>query len=111
MHNYDLIYASKLIYGEQEEDFKEIFWDPSKLPLKEGLTPLFLFLSSILKPFPMKKIFPIKKYSGHIIRFVNLFWAGQQLSLFLSMLMFHLMQSDAKHINKYSVMMKKHVLW
>lgn len=54
MHNYDLVNASKLVYGSDEDELKKIFWEPSKLPLKEGITPLFLFLSSILKPFPIK---------------------------------------------------------
>ena len=81
MHNYDLIYASKLIYGKHEEAFKEIVWDPSKLPLKEGLTPLFLFLSSILKPFPIKESLSDQEvfWSYHQICKSILGWSTAQL--------------------------------
>ncbi|MDC3077478.1 hypothetical protein OA327_02080, partial [Flavobacteriales bacterium] len=66
--NYDLKYASKLIYGNPETlniipDFKS-----SKIPLSESLIPLNLYNISIIQSYP-------HKYSDE-----NDFWGKQQIS-------------------------------
>jgi len=70
MANYDLVNASKLIYGNKDWSNAAPKWDSSKMPLIEGTFPLFLFLSSIIQAFPRD----IKMSKE------DLFWSYQQLT-------------------------------
>ncbi|GIR06049.1 MAG: hypothetical protein CM15mP17_00050 [Gammaproteobacteria bacterium] len=110
MHNYDLIYASKLIYGKKEEAFKEIVWDPSKLPLKEGLIHCFFFFFSILKPFPIKKSLSDPKSILWAYHQRNHFWAVNTQLVFEHAYV----PSYAKRYETYQQIFsndEKHVLW
>ena len=44
MSNYDFVYASQSIYGTDLLFEARPNWDPKKMPFKEGIVPLFLFL-------------------------------------------------------------------
>ena len=70
MANYDLIYASRVIYGNHDWAKKLAKWNPSNMPTKEGIYPLFLFLSSIIQAFPR---------NTHMNQ-EDLFWSYQQLT-------------------------------
>ena len=70
MFNYDLKYASKLIYGSANVLNKIPAWDSANMPLKEAIAPLFLFLSSILQAYPGRTDLNSK----------DIFWSFQQLS-------------------------------
>ena len=70
MFSYDLKYASKIIYGNQKILDLIPKMKSSKMPFIEGVRPLFLFLSSLLHAYPIKK--QIDKN--------QLFWNYQQLS-------------------------------
>ena len=70
MANYDLIYASEVIYGSFDRVNDIPKWEAKNLPLVEGIVPLFLFLSSIIQAYPRKKDLTSNE----------LFWAYQQLT-------------------------------
>jgi|TARA_B100001964_G_C14167268_1_gene569721 hypothetical protein len=70
MYNYDLKYASKVIYGSQDLLCEIPSWQSRDMPLKEAIAPLFLFLSSILQAYPSDK-----KHNKE-----DIFWSYQQLT-------------------------------
>ena len=55
MANYDLKYASYIFYGNKNVLDAIPSIDPYKLGLKEGRTPLLLYLISIIQSYPFKK--------------------------------------------------------
>ena len=70
MANYDLFFASKVIYGDFYNIFKIPDWKPEDMPHKEAIVPLFLFLSSIIQSYPINK-----DLSSDAI-----FWSYQQIT-------------------------------
>lgn len=68
MLNYDLVNASKVIYGDHDWAKKAPKWNACDLPYKEGVKPLFLFLSSILQAYPQ----------SNEMSHEELFWSYQQ---------------------------------
>jgi len=70
MFNYDLKYASKLIYGSNNFLHKIPSWNVKNMPLKEAIAPLFLFLSSILQAYP----------ASNNLNDEGIFWSFQQLT-------------------------------
>ena len=70
MANYDLINASKLIYGSQEIFRSAPKWSSDDLPRWEGIIPLFLFLSSLVQSYP----------DNHEYSDEQLFWSYQQIT-------------------------------
>ena len=70
MANYDLLNASKLIYGSLDGISNKPVWNPKKLPLKEGVMPLFLFLSSLIQSYPKHKE----------LNQNEIFWSYQQIT-------------------------------
>ena len=70
MSNYDLATSSKAIYGSVDILKRIPRWSPKKLPLVEGVVPLFLFLSSIIQAYPKQQDLTQNQ----------LFWSYQQLT-------------------------------
>ena len=70
MFNYDLKYASKLIYGSNTFLDNISSWNPHEMPIIEGVKPLFLFLSSLLQAYPETKNLDSD----------DIFWSYQQLT-------------------------------
>ena len=70
MYIYDLKYASKIIYGDS--NILELIpnMDSKKMPILEGIRPLFLFGISLLQAYP---------YQKDITDF-DIFWSYQQIS-------------------------------
>ena len=72
MANYDLKYASYVFYGNKKILESIPFIDSSKLSLREGRTPLLLYLISILQAYPGEKDSQITDNEK--------FWIYQQIS-------------------------------
>ena len=72
MANYDLKYASYVFYGNKKILESIPFIDSSKLSLREGRTPLLLYLISILQSYPGEKDSQITDNEK--------FWIYQQIS-------------------------------
>lgn len=66
--NYDLKYASKLVYGKPDVRGYIPDFEPNEIDLAESLTPLNLYLISIIQSFPFE-------FSEE-----NKFWGKQQIS-------------------------------
>lgn len=71
MANYDLKYASYIFYGNKNVLNKMPSISADKLSLKEGRTPLLLYLISIIQSYPFKQ-------EGEITQNEN-FWIYQQI--------------------------------
>lgn len=70
MANYDFINASTVIYGDKHWAINLPKWHPADMPIKEGMYPLFLFLSSVIQAYPRDKQ----------MKEEDLFWSYQQLT-------------------------------
>jgi len=70
MYIYDLKYASKVIYGDSSILELLPCMDSKKMPILEGIRPLFLFGISLLQAYPYHKN----------MTNLDIFWSYQQLS-------------------------------
>ena len=70
MSNFDLVYASQSIYGRDLLIEEKPNWKPEEMPLKEGVVPLFLFLSALIQSYPGERN----------LNENQIFWSYQQLS-------------------------------
>ena len=70
MSNFDLKYGSRVVYGPKNILDTIPEWSMEQMPKKEAITPLFLYLSSLLQSYPSER-----KMTNE-----DIFWSYQQLT-------------------------------